>query len=227
MATACSRTSRAKAPSGSAAALQARCASAGRSISSISNRPRETGKGTERGGAPGRAANTLTLPPSARRSTTWTRMARRLTMARRLAMASSRSTILTTKQKRGDESLANKALRARQRDRHRRILPCRRPQPWLSWSESNKFGWGCPCGDGTFPMLKELRPKWAKIIDPHHEANLGDRTMTITKTTPHSWSSPRDRARGSLSPSVRSRQQVRHRQTVELRRRLHYGDRCG
>ena len=46
------------------------------------------------------------------------------------------------------------------------------PQPWLSWSESNKFGWGCPCGDGTFPMLKELRPEWAKLIDPN-EANIG------------------------------------------------------
>jgi hypothetical protein len=47
------------------------------------------------------------------------------------------------------------------------------PQPWLSWSESNKFGWGCPCGDGTFPMLKELRPEWAKLIDPN-EANFID-----------------------------------------------------
>ena len=45
------------------------------------------------------------------------------------------------------------------------------PQPWLPWlSGSKKFGWGCPCGDGTFEMLKKLRPKWVNIIG--QSANL-------------------------------------------------------
>ena len=38
---------------------------------------------------------------------------------------------------------------------------------------SNKFRMGGPCGDGTFEMLKKLRPEWAKIIDPN-EANIGN-----------------------------------------------------
>ena len=45
------------------------------------------------------------------------------------------------------------------------------PKPWLPWlSGSKKFGWGCPCGDGTFEMLKKLRPKWVNIIG--QSANL-------------------------------------------------------